>query len=197
MAKASTIVWSKKRFVTPPFVCQWAFVHKPFDKFEKREYKITMPLEPDNPAHKTLLKELLDAENEYLKSIGKKENKVFSGVKKDKETGEYSLCFKKSADKGAPTVVGGDKKPLPKDVEVWSGDKVRVAFGLGFMNIALKTGGKVYLQGVQLIESNGGRDGGAVSVFDEVDGWEAPAAAARVAEEAADEDNFEEEEVPF
>ena len=196
-SQAANIVWSKTRFVTPPFTCEWAFVNKPLDKWGKREYKITMPLEPGNASHMALLKQLLDAENEYLKSIGKPAGKKFSGLKHEKEEDRWVIVFKKNADFGAPTVVGGDKKDLPEGVEVWSRDTVRVSFGLGFMDIPLKTGGKCYLQAVQLLESKGGRDAGAASVFDEVDGWEAPAATARVADDASDEDNFEEEEVPF
>lgn len=97
--------------------------------------------------------------------------------KKDKKTGEVTLMVS-SGEEYKPGLYDAKNKPLPADVVIGGGSQIKVNVS-PFVYEGLGGGIKLYLNAVQLIKLE--RGGNGVSPFEEDEGYEAPAEAAKPA----------------
>ena len=85
---------------------------------------------------------------------------------KDPDLANYFMCTFKS--QNAPALYDSTGQPLASDVNIYSGDQVRVAGAAGAYIAGGSKGVTLYLNGVQLVEKKAMGDGGAM--FGSVDG---------------------------
>lgn len=165
----------KNNTMTPKMRVKWAYTAKPDDKFGKPQYKVDVLYNPKDKEQKAMHDELLAVENEYRAGKGKGKVKEPSALKEDKE-GRLYFRFS-SQPKTNP--LNGDRIPLPifdakaqpcDKIPVFRDDLVRVAGTWAGWDSSFGTGVKLFLNSVQIIESNYKPGGSGANPFDEVEG---------------------------
>lgn len=178
MAKSTGIDYIKNNSISPKGKVKWAFTAKPDDKYGEPKYKVELWYDKKDKDMKAFAVELLAAENAYRKEHDKPAIKTPSALKADKNTGEPFFRFE-CKPRVDPTT--GVRMPLPivdahkqrcDNIPVFRDDIVRVASTWGGWMSEFGIGVKLYLNSVQLLESNykpGGYSG--VDLFSEEEGF--------------------------
>lgn len=140
-----------ERLLTPVGEAKWAHVHTPKKAFDDRaepKFQIDVVFDPKDPAWQSFGKDV----QARVKACGGKNSPLKPEVEgeDDKPTGRWYCTFKTGA-KFAPGVFDRFGKPIPPDVLVGNGSKVRVSYSPkpyeGFDG-----GLTMYLNAVQVLE---------------------------------------------
>lgn len=156
-------------------------LNKPDVRFQKEGvYKVTLELSPDNA--KTLLKHIDDGM--ALANKDSKSNKTASPpYKKDEETGNIQFNFKCKASgvsktgqnwEQKPKVFDSKGTPIAKDILVWGGTTMKVAYEIiPYSNNMLGSGVSLRLKAVQVHElvSGGGASADSYGFKEEANGY--------------------------
>lgn len=184
-----------KLMKTPIGVAVFPSLNEPDEYQGKREYKVKLRIAADDPELTALVERLEALRDEYwadpdvqgeIKPGVRKKMKAHPVFEEEFDDNEEPTGFvlinckcndgyKTKAGKFVPTppaLVDAKKQPLGKDVQVWGGSTLRVAFKpvLWAMAATEKYGVKLRISAVQVIQLNQGSDG--TSAFDEEDGYE-------------------------
>lgn len=171
--KKSIFTFADKKFRSAKGIAKYAYLTKPDEKFGTPNYKITVYFDPKDPEFAAFVDTAKKFQAEYFKGLDKKVPSGLKFIKSDEETGKMKITFKTTAKqddngKWIPIPVY-DRKVQPTNRSVWSDDIVRVGFSLAGWNSSLGTGVKVFLNSVQLIQSNHKSIGDNGGVFEEED----------------------------
>jgi len=183
---------------SPKGVAKWASLNKPDDKFKKEgEYRLTLVLPPDEAAP---LIAVIEKEREVSMTAAKTENPkkrvkmadapYQEDVNKDGEkTGLIKFNFKAKASgirkdssvwSFRPAVFDAKGHPMPKDVLVFGGSVVKVAYEIRhFFTDLIGAGVTLNLRAVQVLDlkTAGGKAAGDFG-FGEEEGYESDPAPA-------------------
>lgn len=184
-----------KLMKTPKGVAVFPSLVEP-DEFQgKREYKTKLRIPKDDPELQALVERLEQIRDEYwadpdvqgeIKPAVRKEMRPHPVYEEELDDNEEPTGFvlinckcnegyKTKQGKFVPTppnLVDAKKQPLGKDVDVWGGSVIRVAFKPvpWAMAATSKYGVKLRMTAVQVIELRHGSDG--TDAFEEEDGFE-------------------------
>lgn len=167
--------------VTPVGIASFAHLLEPDSKgqYADDKYKITLKLPKQGADNQSEIDAFVAkinkaADEAFPKSRKRNDSPVKDGDAKEHESnhGFWLLTFKTNYQ---PPMVDTKKTPLPKEVKIFAGDVVRVAYAIKeYETKAVGTGVSLQLRAVQLIEKRAASSK-AASAFDEIDGFEAAA----------------------
>lgn len=164
--------------LSPIGTAAYAWLEKPDVKFnpDNPKFKLTVVLDegPEAEAFEetiiSLAKKAAEKDGVKLKKQISAPVRRYEDDEEDKRKPEFQgkvrFVFKTS---DAPGVFDCNRKPLPENVKVWNGDRVRVSVSVTYWTTPLGCGVSTYLNGVQLVEKlSGSRN--AADDFDDVEG---------------------------
>ena len=196
------------RITLGPSVAAFSYVHKPDTggKFSDDKYKLTMPLDADDPKIKEHEKVCKEAAKEKWGKVPK--NLQLPFPEKGGEEFEGKVCPTPKS-KFEPSVVDAKREELPDGVLVKAGDLVKASCGLYCYEktekVKVKEGGKtktvnetvhgvsLQLRAIQLLEKRSGGKANAKDEFDDEDDYEG-LADATADDDAADNDDFDDDD---
>lgn len=168
--------------VSPIGTASYAWLNKPDEgkKFSDGKYKVTLVLPKfgaDNQEEIDAFVESLNDRHEKaagdagtpspVKDGDMKRTKNDAGKKVPDErfANTWYMTFKTTY---APTCVGAGNKKLPEDMQIFSGDLIRVQFTAGEYDTGTQAGITLYLGAVKLIEKRNA--GAGETIFDDDEG---------------------------
>lgn len=165
---------------SPKGTAAYAWLREPDSgrEFSDDKYKVTLVLPKEGAENQDEIDAFVESINKaHVKARGKKktESPVKDGYDKDKEefADKWLLNFKSKRPVG---LVDAKKRPLADDINIYSGDVIRVAFVMVPYDKGKNAGVSLGLRAVQLIEKNANFVGSGEEAFDEEDGFEGGAA---------------------
>ena len=157
-------------------------LNKPDVRFQKEGvYKVTLELSPDKAEE--LLKHIEDGVKEALKESNSKSTKTANPPYKKNEDGNYEVNFKCKASgvtktgqawTQKPKVFDSKGTPIAKDILVWGGTTMKVAYEvIPYSNNMLGSGVSLRLKAVQIHElvSGGGASAYTYGFKEEANGF--------------------------
>lgn len=173
------------RIMTLPATASYSYLREPDSgrEYSDDKYKVTILIDKADEAGLSVLRKAIAeaAQSEWPEGMPKNAHMpVRDGADKSEELSNYFIVTFKS--KQAPQLVDAAGKPLADGVNIYSGDKIRVAGAAGAYVAGSNKGVTLYLNGVQLIEkqaseSDGPLFGAVEGGFVNPEGAEAPVAA--------------------
>lgn len=149
------------RLITPIGEAKWAHIHTPKTPFDGKgnpKYQIDVVFEVTDESWKKWAKDLSDKVRALPEQIDKKTGETYKKqqpIKReldanDEPTGRYYATFKTS-DKFKPGIFDKCGKPIPPEILIGNGSRVRVAYTENIYE-AFGGGINLYLNAVQVVE---------------------------------------------
>lgn len=172
----------KQSEVSPIGVASYAWLSKPDEgkRYSDGKFKVTLLLPKFGAENQEEIDEFVESLNErHDKARGdagtpspvkdgdlkKTKNDAGKKVPDERFENQWYMTFKTTY---KPNCVGAGNKPLTDDLQVFSGDLIRVQFTAGEYDTGSQAGITLYLGAVKLIEKrNGGSD---QTIFDDEEG---------------------------